>query len=362
MGEEIHIDSQHRRGARVTISDVAKAVSLTKGTVSRALNNYPDISASTRQRVMAAARDLGYTPLAHAQAIRTGRVRAVGLVLHLDQHDAQKPFLADFLKGITQGASAEGWTLTVATAETEAEATETYRRLVEERKADGFILPRTKLDDPRVAFLRDRGVPFVLYGRTGDPEGCAWFDLLGETAMAEAVAILAAQGHTRIGYIGGDGAFTYAALRLQGYRAGLAAAGLRHDPALEIPGCATAQAGAAAAQDLLACDAAPTAIICATDLLATGVIRALRAAGHRPGETISVIGYDGAPDAAALEPPLSTFVVDQQRAGTRLAQMLIARIRGEAPELLRETARATYREGGTVAPPPGHQSEREDPS
>lgn len=342
---------KQRPRKRVTITDLAASLGLAKGTVSRALNGYPDIAASTRQRVSAAARTMGYSPMAHAQAIRTGRVRAVGLVLQLDDHDAQRAFIADFLKGITQAASAEGWTLTVATADSGADGLDTYRRLIEERKADGFILPRTRVRDPRIEFLRALDVPFVLYGRTGDPTGCAWFDIRGGQAMAEAVARLVGLGHRRIGFIGGDPELNYAHLRLQGYKAGLRAAGLPVLSSLIRSGGRTSADGRRAAQALLNAEHRPTAIVCATDLLAIGVAKEAKSRGLVLGQDLSLIGYDGGPDAENFDPPLTTFVVDQFNAGAQLARLLIARIRGVAPEDLRETEIARLSPGETDGPP-----------
>ena len=175
------------RPRRVTISQVAEALGLTKGTVSRALNGYPDISPSTRKRVERQAERMGYRPLAQAQAIRTGRSRSLGLVLQADVRGAQRPFLSDFLAGISQVASAQAWTLTFASSPGGAEMLSTLERLMTEHKADGFILPRTFADDSRMRLLREMGVPFVLFGRVRDPEGCAWFDILGEDSMRAAV-------------------------------------------------------------------------------------------------------------------------------------------------------------------------------
>ncbi|MEO0989976.1 MAG: LacI family DNA-binding transcriptional regulator, partial [Pseudomonadota bacterium] len=178
---------------------MAQELGLAKGTVSRALNDYPDISERTRMRVKRKALEMGYAPLAHAQAIRTGRARSLGLVLQMGQPDTQRPFLAEFLAGVTTAASRKRWSLTTATAPSEPEVLETMQRLIEERKADGFILPRTKINDPRVELVKAQDVPFVLYGRTGDPSECAWFDILGETAMEDAVHRLHRFGHRRIG-------------------------------------------------------------------------------------------------------------------------------------------------------------------
>ncbi len=339
------------RPARVTINALAEALGLTKGTVSRALNGYPDISDSTRRRVERMAQKMGYAPLAHAQAIRSGRVRALGLVLQVGEPDAQRPFLADFLAGVTTAASAERWSLTVATGATEAEALETMSRLIDERKADGFILPRTRTDDARIDLLRGAGVPFVLYGRTGDTEGCAWFDILGEDAMAQAVERLHALGHRRIGYVGGGAGFHYTRLRLEGFREACVRLGLADDGDLILSDAVTREAGARAGTALLSRPEPPTAIVCATDLAALGVCAAGAALGLAIGRDLSVISYDGVPEGAYAEPPLTTFEVDTREAGARLAALLIRRIRGEAPEDLRETAHARLLVRGSDGPP-----------
>ncbi len=354
--------SKTGKARRATIQDLARAVGVSKGTVSRALNGYADISPETRERVADAARRLDYAPLAYAQAIRTGQSRALGLVLQMEQHDAQRPFLAEFLRGISRAASARNWTLTLATAEGEADGLETYKRLIRERKADGFILPRTQRRDPRVELLRAEGCPFVLFGRTDDPDGCAWFDIRGGRAMQDAVARLHAMGHRRIAFIGGaDETYFYASKRLDGYRAGLADTGLPVDEALILRGRMSVADGAAALDALVAGDLGATAVICATDALAIGAVRAARARGLTVGRDLSVIGYDGSREGQTLDPPLTTYAVDQTNAGGRLAELLIARIGGAAPETLRETADAVLCAGGTIGPPPSPDTEQTIP-
>ncbi len=326
---------------RATISDVARDLGVSKGTVSRALNGYPDIAEGTRLRVRRAAERLGYRPLAQAQAIRTGRARALGLVLNAGGQNAHKPFLTDFLDGISRAASSEAWTLTVSTAMDEADEVETLARLVDERKVDGFILPRTKTHDPRIDLLRDRDVPFILYGRTADPTNCAWFDIAGEDAMRDAVHRLVRAGHRRIGFINGAAVYHYSILRRGGYETALRDAGLPVDPELMAEGAISMPEGEVAGLRLLDLPNPPTAIVCALDLAALGVYRAAEQAGRTVGKDLAVISYDGIPEAAVATPPLSTFAVDARAAGRRLAEMLIARIRGAAPETLRTTVPAT---------------------
>ena len=341
----------NRRRRRVTISDVAADLGLAKGTVSRALNGYPDIAPSTRERVRSAARKLGYQPLSHAQAIKTGRARALGLVVQLNEHDAHRPFLADFLAGISFVASGKGWTLTVATADSDAATLATMRRLIDEHKVDGFILPRTLVDDPRSALLKEQEVPFVMFGRTRDSTGCAWYDVRSEDAMADAVHRLATLGHRRIAFVNGGVQYQYSRLRLDGFRRGLAREGLEEDPDLVLSGALAPPAGEAAGDSLLALPRPPTAVVFAVDSAALGLYRAARRRGLRVGRHVSVIGYDGIPDGNHAEPPLSTYAVDIRKAGERLARMLVDRIRGAEPESLRETVPATFIDRGSIGPP-----------
>ena len=162
---------------------------MTKSTVSRALNGYPDIAEQTRLRVERMAEQMGYRPLSQAQAIRTGKP-CLGLVLQVYDHDAHRPFLTEFLAGISYVASREGWTLTVASADSDAATLKVMRQLVEDRKADGFILPRALRED-QGRTPADLSAPFVIFGRTHDDTDCAWYDIAGEDAMREAVLHLA---------------------------------------------------------------------------------------------------------------------------------------------------------------------------
>lgn len=345
-----HRPSIRPRKRRVTIADVAAELGVSKGLVSRALNGYPDISEATRDRVRTTAGAMGYRALAHAQAIRTGQVRALGLVVQLADHDSQRPFLADLLAGISQAASAADWTVTVATSTSDADTLHQLDRLAADHKADGFILPRTYEHDPRIDHLRDAGLPFVLYGRTADDRDCAWYDIDSGAAMAEAVGLLADLGHRAIAFVPGAPGTMYDRLRREGFAAGMRAANLDMAPgAIAAPARNRAE-GAAAARALLAQPVPPTAILCATDMAAIGVYDAAQGAGLTPGRELSVIGYDGLPEGAVLTPTLSTFHVDATRAGARLTDLLIRRIAGEDPTDLRDLDPATFRPGGSHGP------------
>ena len=341
---------------RVTISDVSAVLGMTKSTVSRALNGYPDIAENTRLRVQRMAEKMGYRPLSQAQAIRTGQSHALGLILQLNDHDAHRPFLAEFLASISYVASREGWTLTVASADSDAATLKEMRQLVEDRKADGFILPRALREDPRVELLRELNVPFVIFGRTRDDTDCAWYDIAGEDAMRQAVVRLAELGHKRIGFVNGGTRYNYSWLREEGFRLGMADADLNVDPNLMLTDAVTAIAGAAAARSLLSASEAPTAIVFAVDTAALGVWAVAEDKGLSIGRDLSIVAYDGSPEGAAATPALSSFAVNIRHAGERLAHLLIRRIRGEDPRNLRELESAEFRSGGSIGPAPSFKT------
>ena len=245
-------------GGRVTIRDLAEYLDLSKGTVSRALNGYSDISAETRKRVAEAARHFEYRASAPARAIRTGRSESIGLVLNVDEDNAYKPFLSDFLDGISRRLGEQGWVLCVATSFSPEESLEAHARLVAENKVDGFILPRTKCDDGRATLLQKLKVPFVLFGRTASTDGLSWYDVRGEIAMKEAVERFVQRGHRRIAYIGARKDNMFQVLRRDGYRDALKAHGLPWEAALESDGAMSEPEGCAAARKLLQSSVPPT--------------------------------------------------------------------------------------------------------
>ena len=182
---------------RIKIVDLAQSLGLSKGTISRALNDYSDISDSTKLRVRKQAKVMGYIPLSSAQAIKTGRVRALGLVLRVDSHDSHHAFLTDFLDGVSRSAGVRNWTLTVATATSDEDELQTFRRLIAERKVDGFIITRCLTNDARIKMLDEANIPHILYGRMKSDAVYSYFDISGETAIEAAVFRLIELGHKK---------------------------------------------------------------------------------------------------------------------------------------------------------------------
>ncbi|MBO6755088.1 MAG: LacI family DNA-binding transcriptional regulator [Roseibium sp.] len=335
----------------VTIEDVARHVGVAKGTVSRVLNNYTDISPKTRERILKAVKELGYQPSSTARSLKRGRQDTFGIVIPVGHGHGADPFLSEFIDGIARALDDLDQDLLVTTAHSPAHMLETHERLIARRKVDGFIVTRTEVDDPRVAFLVERKFPFVAHGRTRHPDDYAWFDIDNETAFVEGVVHVHGLGHRRIGYIGGPHGLNFARQRREGYLKGLGQVGLDADPALIVSHALSEQGGVEGACELLALSEPPTAILCATDAIAIGAMRLCRDKGLRVGSDVTVIGYDGLPVGGYVDPPLTTFSQSPQAAGGRMARMLIDIVNGEGPARPHDLARAELVRRSSDGPP-----------
>lgn len=320
------------RGNAITIEQLARHLSVSKGTVSRALNGYSDVAQATQKRVAEAADRLGYCPSSMARQLARGVVETVGFVLPARDGHVTDPFLSELIDGIAGELAAHQWDLIVAAVPEDRDEIAVAERLVRAGKVGGFVLTRTRRDDPRVAHLKAAGIPFVVHGRTRDPGGYAWLDIDNEKAMIDAVRHMHDLGHRDIAFLGGDPDFNFAYLRRCGYLAAMAEVGCAVRDGYLVDGLIHSDAAARAMAGLLALPLAPTAVVCNTDALALGAIQAIWNAGLRPGADISVMGYDGLPIGSAANPALTTMSQSSHAAGRQVARMIRALVEGEPLE------------------------------
>lgn len=344
-------DTFEKESGSVTIADVARHVGVAKGTVSRVLNNYKDISPATRERILKAVMDLGYQPSSTARSLKRGRQDTIGLVMPVGRGRGADPFLSEFIDGIARALDDLNLDLLITTAHSSDDIVDAHARLMARRKVDGFILTRTEVDDARVRFLRKRKFPFVAHGRTRTAEGYSWLDVDNEAVFTQGVSHLVALGHSRIGMIGGPLDLNFACQRLDGYRAGLRQHGLYQAGELEVERPLTEEGGAEGARQLLGVSLPPTALLCATDAQAIGAMRLCRDRGLVVGEDVTIIGYDGLPVGAYLDPPLTTFSQSVQHAGETIARMLIDEISNPYAPPVQELVSATLVRRGSDGPP-----------
>ncbi|NVK35230.1 MAG: substrate-binding domain-containing protein [Rhodobacteraceae bacterium] len=318
-------------GGSVTITDVARHAGVTKGTVSRVLNNYTDISQGTRSKILKSVQELGYVPSATARNLKRGRQDTLGIVLPIGKSAGVDPFLAEFVDGIARELDGSDKDLLITTAHSETHMVETLERLIARRKVDGFILTRTHVDDKRVRFLLDRKFPFVLHGRTDVPGSYAWYDIENDETFSLGVKHLNELGHEAIGFVGGPRELYFAFQRKSGYRKAMRELGQDSQQWLVVDQPMTESGGYAAAEELLKRATPPTAILCSTDALAIGAMRCCKDLGLAVGEDVSVVGYDGLPVGGYTDPPLTTYSQCAHAAGGKVANMLIKVIEGANP-------------------------------
>lgn len=310
------------------LKTLAQTLGLSITTVSRALDGYSDVSEKTRERVRAAADAAGYRPNAAARRLRRQRAEVVALMLPTDPGHFGPPVFLAMLGACAERLAADGLSLMIAPVARGQSELDLCRRLVDGGRVEALILVRTKRDDERVAFLQDRGIPFVTHGRTRSPTPHAFVDGDGREAFARATSLFAADGHSRIALISAPGEYNFAHERRCGWQEAMSALHLPTDLLEETP--PTEQGGFDAALRLLARPQAPTAILCATDEMAVGALRALRC--QPAGRDICLIGHDDLPTGAFTDPPLTTMRMAGDAVGDILAASLLGALAGEPAE------------------------------
>jgi DNA-binding LacI/PurR family transcriptional regulator len=315
---------------KVTIATVARRAQVSRQTVSNVLNSPQLVRQETRERVRAAIDELGYRANQAARQMRTGRSRLIAVRIEPARDGINGWILDRFLHGLTEAAAPTGYRVMLYTATDDDQEMALYQELLASFDLDAFVLTSTHRGDRRTDWLADRDVPFVTFGRPwGAPARHSWVDVDGAAGTAEATNRLLAAGHRRIGFIGWPPGSGIGDNRRDGWLDALRRAG--HDPAgldrAVIDGVAE---GEQAASDLLAAHR-PTALVCASDSLALGALRATGGGPARapgPDGPVAVIGFDDTPVAQAVG--LTSVGQPLAQAAARCIEML-ARLLDDVP-------------------------------
>ena len=264
----------------MNLKELSKNLGLSQTTVSRALNGYPEVSASTRQRVQDAARTYNYRPSNRAKGLATGQALAIGHVIPVSsKHEMMNPIFGDFIAGAGETYTKNGYEMILSIV-ADADETQIYEGLKSRRAVDGVVVHGPRMDDPRIPLLHDIGMPFAVHGRAS---GCtlpyAWLDVNNRSAFLRATDFLFDLGHRRIALVNGLEDMDFAHRRREGYAGSLLAHGAAIDPALMRSGEMTEIFGYQSTRDMLEGDDAPTAILCSSLISALGIRRAIEERG-----------------------------------------------------------------------------------
>jgi LacI family transcriptional regulator len=309
-------------GPPASLPTVAQQAGVSLGTASNVLNRPHLVSDATRERVLRVMEELDYVPNVGARQLRQGRSHLIGVLVL----DIANPFWGEVVRGAEAVAVEAGHVPIVCNAGESTLKEDFALRALAEHRVDGLLIAPVARDEERLERLQQAGMQVVLldcHSSRPSLRSVAVNDVLGgELAAGHLIEL----GHTRIAFVNGSTSLPWAADRRTGVLRAFEAAGL--DPASSLVDVEaktlTGPAGEAAVESILAADPLPTAIFCANDLLALGVLRELDRRRLRVPDDLSLVGYDDVHFASLLQPPLSTIQQLPYELGKIAAEMMLS--------------------------------------
>ncbi len=290
-----------------TLATVADEAGVSRQTVSNALNSPELLRPDTLARVQAAIETLGYSPNRAARNLRTRSSHLVGLRVDPAVEDSANALMDRFVHTLVESTREAGYHVLLFSADAEDGSTDGYDELLRSAAVDAFVVTDTFRGNPHAAWLAQRGVPFVAFGRPWSEPAAQhpWVDVDGRAGVVQAVDHLVDRGHARIAWVGWQKGSLIGEDRRGGWLDRMHELGLSTSR-LSARGDDTLEFGGRAAHALLDGGERPTAFLCASDTLAMGVMRTFDDLGLRPGRDAAVVGFDDSIAAQVCTPGLTS--------------------------------------------------------
>ena len=314
--------------ARSTMRDVAALAGVGLKTVSRVINNEPNVSAQTIARVRVAAEQLEYRPDIHAGNLRRTdrKTRTLGLVVG----SVANPFSGAVNRGVEDVAASRGTAVFASSLDDDASRESNIVSEMLRRRVDGLILTTVRKNQSHLVPEQRRGTVLVFVDR--QPTGIDADAVVSNNAEASSMAAshLLSFGHRSLAYLGDRAELWTAHERRRGFFEEIGRAGIAEDETIAVDGLHDEASAYAAAMELLRSDRRPTAIFTSQNLVTIGTIRALRELGlHRE---IALVGFDDVPLGDMLEPGVTCIAQDPYAIGSLAAERVFARLDGDRAE------------------------------
>ncbi|MFJ9561864.1 LacI family DNA-binding transcriptional regulator [Streptomyces fuscichromogenes] len=310
-----------------TMADVARSAGVSVATVSHVLNGTRPVLPHTRQAVLDAIDELGYTPNTLARSLVTSRTRSIGLAVSA----ISNPYFTEILQGVEAAVLEHGYSLLIADPHDDPEHERKVVQLLHERRVDGLIVAPSAAPRGLLDYLGRHAVPTVLLDRVIDDRADSTppFDQVcaeNTEPMARLVTHLAGLGHRRIGLVAGLPGLSTSGERISGYRRGLATAGLPLDDTLIVPGDSASAGAEQATAVLLSLAAPPTALVTANNAMTIGALRTLRARGLSVPDDIALCCFDDFAWADLFSPRLTAIAQPSRELGAEAVRVLLERL------------------------------------
>lgn len=314
-----------------TIKDIAKAAGVSITTVSRGLNGYSDVSEKTREKIVRIAKELNYSPNTLARSLVMNKSKTFGLLVSgLNQSSAKDNITFDMLAGINKFVGECGYDIVLLSTTSTKQREKTYTQLCRERRVDGVIIQGIRTDDPYLKEVVESDIPCVLIDipLTSSTVGYVTTDnILG---AKKAVQHLIHMGHKKIGFINGHDFAFVSQQRLAGYKEAINEANIQINQKWIRNGEFSEETAELVASKLLEEHPEITAIFCASDLMALGVIQAARKLGIDVPNELSIIGFDDIILASYVTPSLTSIAQNTFQMGYEAARLLLSIFENEA--------------------------------
>ncbi len=312
----------------VSIREVAAHAGVSVATVSNVINRPEIVAQQTRDRVQAAIAELGFVRNESARQLRAGRSRTIGLVVL----DVANPFFTDVARGVEDEANKAGLAVILCNSDDQARKENRYLDVLEEHRVHGVLITPVAGASTRLASLQRRGTPVVLVDSRASSRGQCSVGVDDVMGGDLAMSHLLAAGHERIAYIAGPTSIRQVADRREGALRALREAGLKAGDLMVIQAesmhvFAGQQVGAKIAA--MPARSRPTAVFCANDLMALGVLQEMTSNHIAVPDDISIIGYDDIDFAAAAAVPLTSVRQPRQELGRTAARLLLDEAAGD---------------------------------
>lgn len=301
----------------VSLRDVAKAAKVSVGTVSNVLNRPEVVAPETLARVQATIKELGFVPNGFARHLRSGQSRTLGLIVP----DVANPFFTEVARGVEDAASKRDYAVFLCNSDESATKEDRYVNVLIQQQVRGVLITPADMKSDRLEVMRERGIAVTLLDR--EIKGRKQCSVSVDDVHGGQIAIeyLAGLGHKNIAWVCGPESIPQVADRGAGVTKAAKVAGAKIET-IRVP-LMNAAKGEEAAKKILDLDVMPTAIFCANDLLALGVMRALLANKVRIPEQVSVLGYDNIEFAPSAAIPLSSIAQPSYQMGVTAADLLL---------------------------------------
>jgi LacI family transcriptional regulator len=303
------------------IREVARRAGVALGTVSNVLNRPEIVTEETRRRVQQAIDEIGFVRNGSARQLRAGHSQFIGLVML----DVANPFFTEVARGAEDVAHASNYIVILCNADDSLEKESHYLRVLEEQRARGVLITPVQSDASYLQRLRQRGIAVVLLDRPSRIKDICWVAVDDVRGGELATAHLLEQGHKRIGFVHGPLSIRQCAERRRGMLKAVRATGLDPDQVIVDITTTTQRArdGEESAEKLLSVKSKPSAVFCANDLLALGLMRGLSKHGVSIPGDFALVGYDDIEFASMLSTPLTTIRQPKYELGSKAAELLL---------------------------------------